>query len=126
VTLFPTTYLTMSQESLLMKTLEKELQRYDGVFREIADTTINNNVSNYPIFIALQKSVEIGIPLISKEQSGTFWSYHISTLEELVTKNIIHSEKIEPFKRVYKDPSEFICLFVVEEKGATFVFYPYK
>ncbi len=109
-----------------MKTLEKELQKYNAIFCEIADSTMSNGVSNYPIFIALQKSVEIGIPLISKEQSGTSWSYHISTLEELVTKSIIHSEKIEPFKRVYKDPSEFICLFVVEEKAATFVFYPYK
>jgi len=117
----------MSQESLLMKALEEELQRYIGVFREVADTTMNSDVSNYPIFIAHQKSVEIGIPLISREQSGTFWSYHISTLEELVTKNIIQDEEgLENFKRVYKDPLKFICLFVVEEKGATFVFYPYK
>lgn len=116
----------MSRELSFMKALEDELQRYNGVFREVADTTINSDVSNYPIFIAHRKSVEIGIPLILKEQSGTFWSYHISTLEELVTKNIIQIEGLENFKQVYKDPLKFICLFVVEEKGATFVFYPYK
>jgi len=116
----------MSQESLLMKALEEELQRYNGVLREVADATMNNHVSNYPIFIAHQKSLEIGIPLIVREQSGTFWSYHISTLEELVTKNIIQGEGLKNFKEVYKDPQKFICLFVVEDTGATFVFYPYK
>lgn len=109
-----------------MKTLEEELQRYNGVFREVADTTMNNDVSNYPIFIAHQSSLEMGIPLIAREQSGTFWSYHVSTLEEFVTKNIIQNDGLESFKRVYKDPLKFICLFVVEEKGATFVFYPYQ
>jgi len=116
----------MSQESLLMKALEEELQRYNGVFREVADTTMTNDVSNYPIFIAHQEPLEIGVLLIEKEQSNTFWSYRISTLEELVTKNIIQGEGLKNFKQVYKDPLKFICLFVVEKKGASFVFYPYK
>ncbi len=116
----------MSQESLLVKTLENELQKYNGVFREVADTTMNNDVSNYPIFVAYQKSVEIGISLISREQANTFWSYNISTLEEFVTKRIISDEGLDNFKQVYKDPNKFICLFIIEAKGAAFIFYPYK
>jgi len=116
----------MSQESLLVKTLENELQRYNGAFREVADTTMTSDVSNYPIFVAHQKSIEIGISLISREQANTFWSYNISTLEEFVTKRIISDEGLEDFKRVYKDPNKFICLFIIEDKGAAFIFYPYK
>ena len=116
----------MSQESLLVKTLKDELKRYDSIFREVSDTTINNNVSNYPIFIAHRQMLEVGIPLISNEQAGTYWSYNISTLEELVAKNIVQNERVKNFREVFKDPQKFVCLFVVEEKNAAFVFYPYQ
>jgi len=116
----------MSQESILIEGLEKELKRYNNVFREVADTTIDKGVSNYPVFVAHRQGIELGIPLIDGKQAGISWSYNITTLEELVTKNIIHTDKLKNFKEVYKDPESFICLFVVEEKGATFVFYPYQ
>lgn len=115
----------MSQESVLIKRLEKELKRYNKVFKEVADTTMDKGVSNYPVFVAHQQGIALGIPLIDSEQSNTSWSYNITTLEELVTKNIVHTDKLKNFKEVYKDPVSFICLFVVEQKGATFIFYPY-
>ena len=51
-------------------------------------------------------------------------SIHISTLEEFSTKQIILADKIENFKQVYKNPSEQLCLFVLSDLGATFVFIP--
>jgi len=99
---------------------------YNGIFREVADTTMDKGVSDYPIFVAHQHDVQLGIPLINREKSGTFWSYNITTLEELVTKNVVSTDRLKNFKEVYKDPLKFICLFVIDDSGASFVFYPYK
>jgi len=116
----------MSQESTLVKALEKELQIHNAVFKEVADTTMDKGVSDYPVFVAHRHDIQLGIPLIDKTESGTFWSYNITTLEELVTKSVVHTDKLKNFKEVYKDPHQFICLFLIDDKGASFVFYPYK
>jgi hypothetical protein len=46
-------------------------------------------------------------------------------LEEFVEKGVIHREKKDRFIKQYKNPNEFMCLFVIVPEGANFVFYPY-
>lgn len=115
----------MSQESVLIKALQDEIKRYSGVFTEGVQIMLDKDVSNYPVFVAHHNGIELGLAFINREKSSTIWSYNITTLEELVTKKIIGTEKLDDFKRIYKDPLKFICLFIVEQKGASFVFYPY-
>jgi hypothetical protein len=110
-------------EPLNMKLLEAELQPYKKALGKAADTILEQAVSEYPIFVVHQHDVEIGIPLIAQDHQLN-WSVNASSLEEFVAKNIIEPEKIEPFKDVYKDPEYFICLFVLSELGANFVFIP--
>ncbi len=116
----------MSQESILIKALEDEIKRFKGIFKEGAKVTIDKEVSNYPVFVAHQDEIPLGVEFVNREKSGTFWSYNVTTLEELVTKKIINTDRLDNFKRIYKDPLKFICVFVVEQKGASFVFYPYN
>jgi hypothetical protein len=84
----------------------------------------DENVSNYPIFAAHQGELSIGIPIIEKSKSGGEWNINASTLEEFVTKNIIFSEHLEDFKKNFKNPDEYVCVFVLSELGATFNFLP--
>lgn len=116
----------MSQESTLTKALQDEIKRYKNVFLEGTRVVLDKEISNYPVFVAHQNGIELGIEFIDRKKSSTLWSYNITTLEELVTKKIIDTKKLDDFKRIYKDSLKFICLFVVEQKGASFVFYPYK
>ena len=46
-------------------------------------------MSNYPIFVAFDNQITLGIELLSKDQVNAQWSFNATTLEELVTKNII-------------------------------------
>lgn len=108
----------------LLAQLEKELQPLKAPLGIAADTIYNENVSNYPIFITHQQQVEIGIPVIQKEVHGGNWSVNASTLEELVAKNLIQMDKVEDFTEVFKPVKKYICLFVLSELGATFVFLP--
>lgn len=111
-------------DRLKFKVLEGELLPYVKLLGKFADSILNEAVSEYPIFVAHQHTVEIGLPLVDREQTKGNWSLNASTLEEFAAKQIIEPHKIDGFKSVYKDPEEFVCLFVLSELGATFIFLP--
>jgi hypothetical protein len=70
--------------------------------------------------------MKIGELILDREELGTQWTIHASTLEEFIEKGLIKKEKKELFVKNYKNASEFMCLFVVVPEGANFVYYPYK
>ena len=109
-----------------LKTIETDIKKLGDVLKEPAQTITEQDISNYPIFIAHQYSLNMGIPLIDKETVGTNWSLNASTLEELATKNIIVGEKLENFRQIYKSPQDFVCIFIVDDASTEFLFYPYE
>ena len=106
-----------------LTSLEEELKPYKSLLGSASDTIIENDVSSYPIFVLHKQIINIGVPLNTDKISGA-WSVSASSLEEFATKQLIEMDKVKGFKSVYKDPTAFICLFVIEESGATFVFIP--
>jgi hypothetical protein len=108
----------------LFLALEKEFKLYVPTLAKAAEIILNENVSNYPVFAAHQGELSIGLPLIEKEKQGGNWNINASTLEEFVAKNIVFSEKIDDFKSNFKNPEEYVCLFVLSELGATFNYLP--
>ena len=111
-------------EDFTFNILEKELQPYKKLLGEAADRIMDQEVSKYPIFVAHQYEVDIGVLLVDRDQSEGNWSINASSLEEFATKNIIRSDRIENFREVYKDPLQHLCFFVLSEMGANFVFLP--
>ncbi|NNF20914.1 MAG: hypothetical protein HKN67_03155, partial [Saprospiraceae bacterium] len=81
--------------------------------------------SEYPIFPISKDDIPIGQLLISKHEVAAEWNYHITYIDEFVQLNIIEKEKVDEFKKVYKDPDEFCCLFVIDGEFTRFVFIPY-
>jgi hypothetical protein len=105
--------------------LEQDLQQYKSLLGKAADTILDQDVSSYPIFVVHQLSVDLGLPLVQRdEDSGVKWSVNATTLEELVTKQVIANERVDDFTKVYKDPRSFLCLFVLSDLGAQFIFIP--
>ena len=102
--------------------LREELQPYIGVMGKAADKILDEDISKYPIFVIHKQEIELGISLISKGLNG--WSVNASTLEEFVSKHIIEMKKLDSFKTIYKDPRKKLCLFVLSEIGANFIFLP--
>ena len=105
------------------KKLEKEIQPYNAFLSFTSDTILNQDVSQYPIFVLHIQGINVGIPLDTDHIRGN-WLVNASSLEEFVTKQLIESSKVDAFKAVYKDPKAFLCLFIVDKSGATFVFIP--
>lgn len=105
--------------------LEKDLAFYAESIKEIAHEIIAEGLSNTPIFIAHQHQVSIGELILDREELNTSWSIQASTIEEFIEKGIIKPYKKEHFLKNYKNPNEYICVFVVVPEGANYVFYPY-
>ncbi|MDF1697138.1 MAG: hypothetical protein P1U56_14950 [Saprospiraceae bacterium] len=107
--------------------LQNELDIYRKMMTQAGKIILDKDVSEYPIMVAHQQELELGMPIFSKEDNkGSKWSIHASTLEEFVSRQIIFPEKIEEFKGNYKDPKTNICVFVLSELGAEFIFLPIK
>ncbi|MDX1665716.1 MAG: hypothetical protein R3350_00720 [Saprospiraceae bacterium] len=104
--------------------LQKELEKYKPTLAKASDVILDQGVSSYPIFVLSKKPVAIGVALVSMDPEQSGWNIYASTLEELATKKVVEMEKVEEFKQVYKDPSEFFCLFVLSDLGANFAFLP--
>ncbi len=114
------------ENELILKQIERELRQYFPVLLKAADAILDQEVSKYPIFIVHQGELELGIPIIEKEKSKGSWSVNVSILEEFAAKKLIQVEKIDNFRTVYKDPDIYLCLFVLSEIGANFIFLPRK
>ncbi len=111
---------TISAERFLK--LEQELAIYKKMMGDASDIMSAQDVTEYPIFVAHQQTMEIGLLIAEKGKVKGNWNIHATTLEEMVYKQIIKQENIEEFKGVYKDPQNHICVFVLSELGAQFVF----
>ena len=81
--------------------------------------------SEFPIFVVSNAEIPLGQLLYKKEEVGTDWNYFVTYLDEFVQRNIIEKEKIEEFKKNYKNPDEFCCLFVIDADFTKFVFMPF-
>lgn len=104
--------------------IKTDLLPHLGIMGQAADAILDQDISFYPIFVVHQHSVDIGILLLQKGESDAEWSLNVTTLEELATKNIIEMDRVDQFRQVYKNPKNYLCLFLISELGLNFVFIP--
>ncbi len=81
--------------------------------------------SEFPIFPVSKTMQPVGQLLYEKEVFNTEWNYYASFLTEFIDRELISEEKAESFRKAYKDPDEFCCLFIVDEGFTNFLFIPY-
>lgn len=106
-----------------LQQIKSDLQPYIRMMGTLADQVLVQDVSNYPIFVVHPNTIELGLPVVEKGANNR-WAIHVSTLEEFSAKQLIQSDKIAEFRRVYKDPEYHLCLFVLSDLGAQFIFLP--
>jgi len=111
----------------LLKTLNEDLALNKELLKQISEAIITNEVSRYPIFVAYRDDeLSIGKTVINKYEFNMNWHINVSHLEEFVNANIINEAMVEQFKEIYKDPKDFMCLFLIYDEEGSFVFKPYK
>ena len=114
----------VKKESPLLS-LERDLKFFNESIHEVAIEIMAEGISASPIFIAHQHELKLGEMILDRNELNTEWSVHASTVEEFVERGIIKKELKERFLNTYKNPNDFMCVFVVVPEGANFVYYPY-
>jgi len=105
--------------------LETDLKFFNESIREVAVEIMVEGLSKYPIFIAHQHELKLGEVILDRHDLNSEWSIHASTLEEFMERGVIKKELEERFISTYKNPNNYMCVFVVVPDGANFVFFPY-
>ena len=105
--------------------LEKDLKFFNESIREVAVEIMVEGLSRHPIFIAHQHEIKLGEVILDRKDLNTEWSIHASTLEEFMERGVIKPMLKERFLSSYKNPHDYMCMFVVVPEGANFVYYPY-
>ncbi|MBP8726077.1 MAG: hypothetical protein KBH75_08715, partial [Saprospiraceae bacterium] len=78
--------------------LEEDLKRYRKALNGALDIMLDQEVTNYPIFILHQQELAMGVKLIDAGEGPGNWSVHASSLEEFSLKNLIEPDKIDAFR----------------------------
>lgn len=106
-------------------TISQDFVKVADILREASYQVRKRNISGYPIFPISQEDQPIGQILIDRSTSETHWNYYFSFLDEFVQRELVAADKQDDFIKVYKDPDEFCCLFVIDKSFTNFVFIPY-
>lgn len=111
-------------DSIAHLRFKEELRHYLRLMREASNTIINQGVSKHPIFVFHKHELPIGIEISNPESASGGWYVSASTLEEFVAKQLIKEDRIESFRKTYRDPATHLCIFLVEDENAEFIFIP--
>ncbi len=117
--------MTNPEISPVLQSFYNDFKSLCVVLQKISRETIQQGITDYPIFIASSVPVDLGILLFTPEKMNLKWYFYISMLEELKKKNIIQSERMEAFKITYKDPDQYACFLLALPDEANFIFVPY-
>lgn len=117
----------MTQEDFnkLVDTLRVDLKIYAEMMQEVATDIIAEGFTQYPVFIATEHEVKIGELILDKNDYAGSFNVYASTMEELIERNLILSERKESFIKAYKNPKSHMCVMLVTPEVASVVFYPY-
>ena len=106
-------------------TVSQDFIKVADYIKEASYQIRKRGFSDFPIFIISKEEIPLGQLLYKKDEVGTNWNYFITYLDEFIQRKIIEKDKVDEFKKNYKNPDEFCCLFVIDGEFTKFVFIPY-
>ena len=106
--------------------LQHDIRGYEPVLDRAAMTVRDEGVSNYPIFVAYAGSEADKVPGIFVTEIVTsrevIWTVNVTTLEELVAKQVVDAQRVDPFRKVYREKADGLCFLIIDADGARFGF----
>jgi hypothetical protein len=106
-------------------TITEDFIKVSDFLKESSYQIRKRGFSKYPIFVLSHKMIELGLPLIIKDERDNKWYYNAALPEHLIEKELLLEDRLEEFDAIYKDPEEYCCLFVILPEFSNFVFLPY-
>jgi hypothetical protein len=115
-----------NETDIILESLQNDVAQVSATLKQIAETVIEEGISEYPVFVAAQQVVEIGKPIFDQDELPLNWFFRVSILEDFMRKEIVAGENLVRFKKAYGDPQVKACIFVITPEEGKFVFVPYE
>ncbi len=116
----------MDFDEEILRMLGNDLAVCREYLRQVSSAMRKGEVSKYPIFVAHNEDIDLGVPIIHKAEMDLNWNFSASHLEDFVNRNIVLEAKVDEFKKAYRDPALFMCIFLVSEDTGHFIFIPFE
>jgi hypothetical protein len=113
-------------ENPALEAIRNDIRIIGPTMRAFSMHVIQEEISEFPVYVAYQDAVSIGKPFLSKENDHLNWHYNVSILEEFVKRGVVEKDKVDDFIDTFGDPEERACIFVVLPEQGGFVFVPYE
>jgi hypothetical protein len=112
----------------VLTVLQEDFNVCKNFIHKVAKTLLNEEVSKYPIFVAVfeDQDIDLGIPILRREEIGSAFTFNASHLEEFANKGLVLEDKQAAFRKNFKDPFEQCCIFITTAEESSFVFLPYE
>jgi hypothetical protein len=113
-------------ENPALEAIRSDIRIIGPMMRAFSLHVIEEEISQFPVYVAFQDAVSIGKSFLTKENDHLNWHYNVSILEEFVKRGVVEKDKLEDFIDTFGDPEERACIFVVLPEEGGFVFVPYE
>jgi len=113
------------KHSLLLESLQNDMAVIGPFLKEVSDRIISEGISEYPIFIASQEIIQLGKPVLDREEFQVNWFYTVSILEDFINKKLLNLSTQHEFLKRWDDPTQKACIFIVLPNEASFIFLPF-
>ena len=117
----------MSVEHQWLEFLESDLRYYADYLRGLSRELLDTGMSKYPVFVAYQESMPtlLGRPILIHQHIDTHWSVNLTVMEDFVSRDIVTRAAFPEFRKSWKDPEFFMCVFVYTPSKCAFLYMPY-
>lgn len=115
----------MTDKDTILESLYNDFEKVKESLRFVARKVIEEDISEFPIFVASHEWVEIGKPIFNREEIELNWFFFVSFVEEFEKRKLILRAKLKDFKETYNDAEVKACIFLITETEAQFIFVPY-
>ena len=116
----------MSQpDNLILESIQNDVALIGAHLQIIAQKVIDEQISDFPLFVASQQIVNIGRPVFDRDEVQTNWFFNASILEEFIKNGLISQARLGNFRDTFGDPKERACIFVITGEEGQFIFVPY-
>lgn len=100
------------------------LKSHQELMEKTAQAVLDQDISNYPIFLINEITPAVGISILTFDFEGKPMVMNVTTLEELATKGVVDMDKVDDFRSVYNNNDDSFCLLILEDNEARFIFLP--
>jgi|TARA_B110000503_G_scaffold143637_1_gene246547 hypothetical protein len=111
-------------EADILTEVEQDIKALKKELNETVKAIVDGGYSEFPILLAHADDIAIAQKVIEKDVYQTHFHFSASTLEEMVTRKIILSEKQGDFEKQMKANANSFCILLVHPDSMKFIFTP--